>query len=121
MSKENLEQFMNQVADSEELQTRIGEGIDSDSLIALGAEHGCEFSVDDLTAGAELSEEELDGVAGGGKLKDKIRKWRLKRMGKLAKKTGVATDGEIAWFVDNFTDAGTEYWDDGSGDPTKLN
>ena len=29
--------------------------------------------------------------------------------------------GEIGWFVDNFTDAGTEYWDDGSGDPTKLN
>ncbi|HIE87710.1 MAG TPA: Nif11 family protein [Gammaproteobacteria bacterium] len=49
MSKENLDQFMNQVADSEELQTRIGEGIDADSLIALGAEHGCEFSAEDLT------------------------------------------------------------------------
>ena len=65
MSKENLEQFMNQIADSEELQARIGEEIDADSLIALGAEHGCEFSADDLTAGAELSDEELDGVAGG--------------------------------------------------------
>ena len=31
MSKENLEQFMNQVADSEELQTRIGEEIDAGS------------------------------------------------------------------------------------------
>jgi len=121
MSKENLDRFMNQVADSEELQTRIGEGIDSDSLIALGAEHGCEFSVDDLTAGAELSEEELDGVAGGG-VKSAVRRWRLKRMEKLAKKTGVIdTAGEITWIVDNFTDAGTEYWDDGSGDPTKLN
>ncbi|HIL84166.1 MAG TPA: Nif11-like leader peptide family natural product precursor [Pseudomonadales bacterium] len=65
MSKESLDQFMNQVADSEKLQTRIGEGIDSETLIALGAEHGCEFSADDLTAEAELSDAELDGVAGG--------------------------------------------------------
>jgi predicted ribosomally synthesized peptide with nif11-like leader len=66
MSKENLERFMTQVADREELQARIGDGMDADSLISLGAEHGCEFSADDLTAGAELSDEELDSVAGGG-------------------------------------------------------
>ena len=65
MSKENLEQFMNKVADSEELQTRIGEGIDADSLLALGAEHGCDFSAEELQESAELSDEELDGVAGG--------------------------------------------------------
>jgi predicted ribosomally synthesized peptide with nif11-like leader len=66
MSKESLDQFMNQVADSEELQARFGDEMDADSLIVLGAEHGCEFTVDDLTAGgAELSDEELDGVAGG--------------------------------------------------------
>jgi len=78
MSKENLDQFMNQVADSEELQARIGEGIDAETLIALGAEHGCEFSADDLTAEAELSDEELDGVAGGAgflKLGDKKLRW----------------------------------------------
>jgi len=66
MSKENLDQFVQKVTDSEELQARIGDEMDADSLIALGAEHGCEFSADDLTAGAELSDEELDGVAGGG-------------------------------------------------------
>jgi predicted ribosomally synthesized peptide with nif11-like leader len=65
MSKENLEQFVNQVADSEELQTRIGEEIDADALIALGAEHNCEFSADDLAENGELSDEELDGVTGG--------------------------------------------------------
>ncbi len=64
MSKENLEQFMEQVAGSKELQARIGEEIDAEALIALGAECGCEFTADDLTAGAELSDEELDGVAG---------------------------------------------------------
>jgi len=65
MSKENLDQFIQKVTDSEQLQSRIGEEIDADSLIALGAENGCEFSADDLTAGAELSDEELDGVSGG--------------------------------------------------------
>jgi predicted ribosomally synthesized peptide with nif11-like leader len=65
MSKENLDQFVQKVTDSEELQARVGDEMDADSLIALGAEHGCEFTADDLTAGAELSDEELDGVAGG--------------------------------------------------------
>jgi predicted ribosomally synthesized peptide with nif11-like leader len=53
------------VTDSEELQVRIGEEVDAETLIALGAEHGCEFSAEDLSEYAELSDEELDGVAGG--------------------------------------------------------
>ena len=65
MSKENLDQFIQKVTDSEELQARVGDEMDADSLIALGAEHGCEFSAEDLAANAELSDEELDGVAGG--------------------------------------------------------
>ena len=65
MSKESLDQFMNQVADSEELQARIGEEIDAETLISLGAEHGCEFTADDLTENSELSDEELDSVTGG--------------------------------------------------------
>ena len=43
MSKENLEQFMNQVTASEELQARIGDEIDAESLITLGAENGYDF------------------------------------------------------------------------------
>ena len=65
MSKENLEQFMIQIAESEELQAKIGEEIDAESLIALGAENGCEFTEEDIQESAELSDEELDGVAGG--------------------------------------------------------
>jgi predicted ribosomally synthesized peptide with nif11-like leader len=65
MSKENLAQFMNKVADSEELQARIGEEIEAEALIALGAEHGCEFTAEELQESVELSEDELDGVAGG--------------------------------------------------------
>jgi len=48
MSKENLEQFMNQVTASEELQARIGDEIDAETLIALSAECGCEFTAEDL-------------------------------------------------------------------------
>ena len=65
MGKENLEQFMKQVADSEDLQAKIGAEITGDALVALGAVHGCEFSIEDVQAGAELSDEELEGVAGG--------------------------------------------------------
>ena len=65
MSKENLEQFMNQIAESEELQAKIGEEIDAEALITLGAECGCEFTAEDLQDSAELSDEELDGIAGG--------------------------------------------------------
>ena len=65
MSKENLEQFMSKVADSEELQAKIGEEIDAEALIALGAECGCEFSAEDLTEAAELTDDELDSIAGG--------------------------------------------------------
>ncbi|MDP6949019.1 MAG: Nif11-like leader peptide family natural product precursor, partial [Arenicellales bacterium] len=65
MSKENLEQFMNQVAGSEELQARIGEEINAEALIALGAECGCEFTAEELLESAESSDDELDQVAGG--------------------------------------------------------
>ena len=65
MSKENFEQFMKQVADSEELQAKIGKEITGDALVALGAAHGFEFSIEDVQAGAELGDAELEGVSGG--------------------------------------------------------
>ncbi len=87
MSKETLDQFIQQISDSEELQTRIGEEIDADSLIALGAEHGCEFTADDLTAGAELSDEDLDGVAGG------LSGWHIEMF------TGKAVKGDVKFRI----------------------
>ena len=39
--------------------------MDDDAFIALGTEHGCEFSAEDLAENVGLSDEELDGVAGG--------------------------------------------------------
>ena len=40
MSKESLKQFVQKVTDDEQFQSRLGEEIDIDSLIVLGAEHG---------------------------------------------------------------------------------
>ena len=48
MNIENVKQFMKLVAESEELQVRIGEEIDTKSLIMLGAEYGCEFATEEL-------------------------------------------------------------------------
>ena len=53
MSEENLKQFMSKVADSEELQAKIGEEIDAEALIALGAECGCEFTAEELQDNVE--------------------------------------------------------------------
>ena len=48
MSIENVKQFMNQVAESEKLQARIGDQIDTKSLIILGTECGYEFTAEEL-------------------------------------------------------------------------
>ena len=57
MSKYNIEPFMSKVADSEELQAKIGEEIDAEALIALGAECGCEFTAEEFQEYAESSDE----------------------------------------------------------------
>lgn len=73
MSKETLEQFLARVDASENLQEKIGEEIDIDAMIALGAEEGYEFIVDDFQdavddlheATENLSDEDLEAVSGG--------------------------------------------------------
>ena len=70
MSQESLDKFMGQVADSEDLQAKLGEEIDAESLIALGAECGCEFTSEDLQESADLRGYE------GGRGRWGIVKWR---------------------------------------------
>jgi len=67
MSKEYLEQFLEQVGSDKELQTRIENQLDNDGnisideLIALGVEFGCEFDIEDLWSSEYLGDEGLDG------------------------------------------------------------
>ena len=97
MSKEHLEQFMKQIDESKDLQAKIGEEITGDALVALGAAHGCEFSIEDVQGGAALSDEQLGGVAGGvdigpigrgGSMRGGVSSLRLRRGSK-----GLATQG----------------------------
>ncbi len=73
MSKENLEQFMSKVADSVKQHGERYFGIDAEALVALGAECGCEFTAEELQESAELSDEELDEVAGGLEQQSQVR------------------------------------------------
>ena len=97
MSKENLEQFMEQVAGSEELQAKIGEEIDAEALIALGAECGCEFTAEELQDSAELSDEELDTVAGGVNTEPILVRGRGRKVGR-AKLVRCLTNSQTAGF-----------------------
>jgi len=67
MSKENLERFMVEVAENRSLQVVISDEIIAESLVALGAEHGFDFSVEDIQQSSELREDELSLVVGGVK------------------------------------------------------
>ena len=77
MSVEQLKKFYQQVSEDEDLQSEF-EGLETmedvmEKTVALGAEHGFEFSAEDVktvmeqasTQAEELDEAELDDVAGG--------------------------------------------------------
>ena len=68
MTEKTFEQFLDALAENETLQSRMREEMDAAALVSLGAEHGYEFTVDDLTSLSELEldEGELSQVAGGG-------------------------------------------------------
>ncbi|MBD2466713.1 Nif11-like leader peptide family RiPP precursor [Nostoc sp. FACHB-145] len=78
MSKQNLQNFYTLIQNSQELQAQLG-AVDSpenfaETAVRLGAENGYSFSTDDVNtfineqrsrANAELSEADLEAVAGG--------------------------------------------------------
>ena len=58
--------FLEKVKGDTSLQVKLKAAADSDAVLANVKDAGFMFSVDDLkNAQAELSEEELEGVAGG--------------------------------------------------------
>ena len=67
MSEEQLKAFLEKVKGDTSLQEKLKATADSDAVLAVAKEAGFRISADDLTkAQSELSEEELEGVAGGG-------------------------------------------------------
>ena len=68
MSEEQLKAFLEKVQGDTSLQEKLKAAADANAVAAIAKEAGFSISADDLTkAQSELSEEELEGVAGGGK------------------------------------------------------
>ena len=66
MSEEQLKAFLEKVEGNTSFQEKLKAAADSDVVLAIAKEDGFSVSADDLkNAQSEISEEELEGVAGG--------------------------------------------------------
>ena len=66
MSEEQLKSFLEKVKTDTGLKEKLKAAADSDAVLAIAKEAGFSISADDLkNAQSEVSEEELENVAGG--------------------------------------------------------
>ena len=66
MSEEQLKAFLEKVQSDTSLQEKLKAAADADAAVAIGKDAGFMISTDDLKkAESELSEEDLEGLAGG--------------------------------------------------------
>ncbi|EAU74589.1 hypothetical protein RS9916_33817 [Synechococcus sp. RS9916] len=63
MSKEQLKAFLEKVKGDLNLQERLKAAKSQDEVVSIAKEHGHDFGAEHIS---QLSEEELEGVAGGG-------------------------------------------------------
>ena len=67
MSEEQLKAFVEKVQSDTSLQEKLKAAANADAVTAIAKEAGFSISADDLkNAQSEISDEELEGVAGGG-------------------------------------------------------
>ncbi|QNI54570.1 nif11-like leader peptide domain protein [Synechococcus sp. BIOS-E4-1] len=73
MSEEQLKTFIEKVQGDDNLQAKLKAAADPDAVVAIAKEAGFSISADELKKApkrlfqSEISEEELEGVAGGNK------------------------------------------------------
>ena len=66
MSEEQLKAFLEKLKADTSLQEKLKAAADANTVAAIAKEAGFSISADDLTnAQSELSDQELEGVAGG--------------------------------------------------------
>ena len=66
MSEEQLKSFIEKVQGDDSLQAKLKAAANADAVTAIAKEAGFSVSADDLkNAQSEISDEELEGVAGG--------------------------------------------------------
>ena len=76
MSEEQLKAFLEKVKGDTSLQDKLKAASDVDAVVAIAKEAGFSISADDLKkAQSEISEEELEVVAGGKDWKE----WQMER------------------------------------------
>ena len=67
MSEEQLKAFTNAIKADTTLQEKLKGANDADAVVAIAKDAGFTINSEDITnAQSELSEKELEGVAGGG-------------------------------------------------------
>ena len=64
MSLEQIKSFLAKVKGDSSLQDKLKAAKSPDEVVSIAKEHGHEFTADKIN---QLSEEELEGVSGGGK------------------------------------------------------
>ena len=70
MSEEQLKAFIAKAKDDQSIQEKLKEAKTADAVVSIAKEEGFSISVDDLkNAQSGLSDEELEGVAGGAQYK----------------------------------------------------
>tara|TARA_Y100000739_G_scaffold184262_1_gene162722 strand:- start:184 stop:417 length:234 start_codon:yes stop_codon:yes gene_type:complete len=69
MSEEQLKTFIAKAKDDQSIQDKLKAAKSPEDVVGIAKEHGHEFTADNI---AELSEEELEGVAGGTRPNAKI-------------------------------------------------
>jgi predicted ribosomally synthesized peptide with nif11-like leader len=62
MSEEQLKAFIAKAKDDQSIQAKLKSAKTPEDVVGIAKEHGYKFTADKITA---LSEEELEGVAGG--------------------------------------------------------
>ena len=91
MSEDQLKAFLEKVKGDTSLQEKLKAASDADAVVSIAKEEGFSISIDDIKAqllelsdearDVELSDEELEGVAGGvakGPLPDSLREQLLR-------------------------------------------
>ena len=74
MSEEQLNAFLEAVKADAGLQEKLKAASDADAVVAIAKSAGFVISAEEFKrAQSEVSEEELEGVAGGGRCIDSVR------------------------------------------------
>jgi len=76
MSEEQLKAFLEKVKTDTSLQEKLKAASDADAVVAIAKEARFSISAEDLkNTKVELSEEELEGMSGGGNYTARGPKW----------------------------------------------